>query len=268
MKGIVSFYQIAKKVNADFKIYFKHPFEINLFLESNLYNWNSNAADLQWNPASTEILYLMDDFNTNPKELIISSNKKKFIVYSNIDYSITINEGFNLDEQNAAWRRSFHELFKKSDYLNSKIVSLFLENKRIAIHTRFTSILGDFKDSSHKVVSNERKEEIRETIKNTVMEISKANQGDVIYVFSDSINFLNYIKRQTSCKVIEGDPKHIDYTKHSKVSIENHLKTFADFFVIAESETVFLLKTEEMHNSAFAKYAAIVGDKEFKTINI
>ena len=121
LKGIISFYQIAKETKADFKIYFKHPFELNLFLEPNLFDWNATEDDLKWHPFHTDILYLMDDFKANPKEYISKSNKRKFIVYANIDYSSTIHEGTDLKQQNDFWRLSFQELFKKSDYLNDEI---------------------------------------------------------------------------------------------------------------------------------------------------
>jgi hypothetical protein len=268
LKGIVSFYQIAQKVEADFKIYFKHPFELNFFLEPNLLDWNATEEDLKWNPMSTDILYLIDNFKVNPKVYISKSSKKKFIVYVNIDYSATTHEALNLKEQNDLWRISFHELFKKSDYLKTSLSSIASNNNTIAIHTRFTSILGDFKDTTQREVSDERKAAIMTSLKNSILEIATENPGKEIYVFSDSIRFLNDIKRHTPYKVIDGMPRHIDFDKNETVNIENHIKTFIDFFLIAESEEIFLLKTKEMYNSAFSRYAAIVGNKTFEIINM
>ncbi|MES2812685.1 MAG: hypothetical protein V4670_09465 [Bacteroidota bacterium] len=268
LKGIVSFYQIAKEVNADFKIYFKHPFELNLFLETNQFNWNATEDDLKWNPINTKILYLMDDFKINPKESISKSNKKKFIVYANIDYSVTIHEALDLNEQNDLWRISFNELFKKSNYLETALSSIVANNNTIAIHTRFTSILGDFKDTTKREVSDQRKIAIIEALKISILEIAKEYPEKEICVFSDSIRFLNEIKLNTPYKVLDGIPKHIDFDKKKQNVIEEHQKTFTDFFAIAESEKVFLLKTKEMYNSAFGKYAAIVGNCDFNIVSI
>jgi hypothetical protein len=263
LKGIISFYQIAKKINANFKIYFKHPFELNLFLEPNDYGWIANKEDLKRNPFTTKTLHLLDNFDANPLDVITKSNKKKFIVYSNIDYSKSINNELSSTEQEIKWRTSFFELFKKSDYLNKTLLALALNEKRIAIHTRFTSILGDFRDTTQNVVSEKRKQEIISEVTKSILEIETKNPEKTICIFSDSINFLNNIKETTNYKVIEGKPQHIDFDKKAESNIENHLKTFVDFFAIAESEQVYLLKSKEMYNSAFSKYAAIVGGKEF-----
>lgn len=268
LKGIVSFYQIAKSINANFKIYFKHPFELNLFLEPNQFNWNATEEDLNWNPLNTKILYLMDDFQTNPKELISNSEMKKFIVYANIDYSNMTDQTLDLDQQNKLWRTSFYELFNKSNYLKTALSSMILNNKTIAIHTRFTSILGDFKDSMQREVSDQRKTLIIEALKMSILKIAIENQGKEICVFSDSIRFLNEIRLNTSYKVFDGNPKHIDFDKKKTDEMGNHLKTFIDFFLIAECEKTFLLKTNEMYNSAFGKYAAIIGNSDFKVISL
>jgi hypothetical protein len=268
LKGIVSFYQIAKEVDADFKIYFKHPFELSLFLESNQLIWNASEEDLKWNPLDTKILYLNDDFEINPKEFILKSNKRKFIVYANIDYSNKIYAASDLKVQNDLWRTSFQELFRKSSYLETALLEAKPNKKSIAIHTRFTSILGDFKDSTKREVSALRKKEIIEALKMSILQIEKENPEKEICIFSDSILFLNEIKLNTHFKVFEGIPKHIDFDKKKQNSIDEHQKTFTDFFTIAQSEMVFLLKTKEMHNSAFGKYAAIIGSCDFKIVSI
>ena len=68
LKGIVSFYAISKEINADFKIYFKHPFQLDTFLEPNQYNWLATDSDLNWNPFQTKFLFLMDNFSFNWKK--------------------------------------------------------------------------------------------------------------------------------------------------------------------------------------------------------
>lgn len=263
LKGVVSFYQIAKKIDADFKIYFNNPFELKFFLEPNIYNWTATDCDLKWNPISTKMLYFMDDFKSNPYQIIKKSKKKKFIVFANIDYCKTINPELDIMKQNESWKKHYDELFKKSNYLDAKIASLNLKSDRIAIHTRFTSILGDFKDVGSKAVSVDRKNEIINDLKNQITRIEKQNTDKEIYIFSDSISFLNNIKSTTNYNVIDGTPQHIDFDKKNQNNMEKHLKTFIDFYAIANSQKIFLIRTKEMYNSAFSKYAAIVGGNEF-----
>ena len=267
LKGILSFYQVAKKTDADFKIYFKSPFDLNEFLVPNTYNWTSTDADLSWNPFSTKILYLMLNFDFNPIDYISKSNKKKFIVFCNIDYSKTINGSLNREELNIHWSKSFHELFKKSIYLDAEYSKLNIKENAIAIHTRFTSLFGDFKDSPKAIATKERKNEIKKSLKKEIDTIAFENKSMNIYVFSDSIQFLDFIKLETNYIVLDGKPQHIDSNNNSN-ELNDHIKTFLDFFAISACEKVFLIRTKDMYNSAFSKYAAIVGNKEFKVNNI
>ena len=70
---------------------------------------------------------------------------------------------------------------------------------------------------------------------------------------------------QTNFKTLSGTPKHVD-VKSDSSSMEDHLKTFTDFYFMSLSEQVFLLKIDSMYNSGFSKYAAIVGNKPFSII--
>ena len=267
LKGIISFYQVAKNLDADFKIYFKSPFDLKDFLVPNTYNWTSTHADLSWNPFSTKILYLMLNFDFNPLEYISKSNKKKFIVFCNVDYSRAINGALSQAEQHHHWSKSFHELFKKSAYLEAEYSTLNIQENAVAIHTRFTSLFGDFKDSPKGIATPERKEEIKNSLKKEIDAIAFENKSKSVYVFSDSIQFLDFIKSETNYIVLEGNPQHIDSYRTS-YELNGHIKTFLDFFVLSACEKVFLIRTNDMYNSAFSKYAAIVGNKEFKVNNI
>ena len=86
-----------------------------------------------------------------------------------------------------------------------------------------------------------------------------------VYVLSDSVIFLDYIRKNTTYKVLEGTPKHVDI-KNNDASLESHTKTLTDFFFIASSDSVYLLKEKKMYMSGFSKYAAILGDKPFEVI--
>ena len=266
-KGIISFYQVAKKIDADFKIYFKNPFDLINFLEPNTYNWVANEPDLSWNPLHTKILYLMLDFTFDPLDYISKSSKKKFIVFCNIDYSKTNNVAFDIKEQEKDWSICFQELFKKSTYLQSEYSQLNLTENSIAIHTRFTSLFGDFIDSPKRIATMERKNEIKNSLKIAIDAIALQNPFKTIYVFSDSIQFLDFIKSETNYAVLNGLPQHIDTDKNNN-ELKNHVKTFLDFFAISASEKVFLLLTNDMYNSAFSKYAAIVGGHSFSVVKI
>ncbi len=141
LKGVISFYEVAKKKNVDFKIHFNHPFYLSHFLESNEVNWQ--IEKLKFNPLQDEVLHLMNNFSVNPLELIHPTKKKNYFVYCNIDYLKTINSEFSDAEIATLWRNNYKQLFKESLLLQEAITKLPQE-KNIVCHTRFTSLMGDF----------------------------------------------------------------------------------------------------------------------------
>lgn len=264
LKGIMSFYEISKVLDYKFYIQFDKPFELKVLLEPNKVNWFIGRKDIKWHPTKTKLVYLVNNFNVNPLEIIKRSKANTFIVYANIDYFERIyNTSTNIDLENK-WRISFNELFKRTEFLNTKLESL--ENKNyIAIHTRFTSLMGDFTDSSVKIISEEKKRKLLVDLQFEINKILKESKHKC-YVFSDSTLFLQYIANKENIHLVEGNPFHMDdYNNISK--LEDHLKTMLDFFMIANSETVYFLKIKPMYHSSFSKYAALIGNKPFKVIS-
>lgn len=264
IKGIISFYEVAKQLNCNFKIRFDHPFDLSIYFKPNTYNWQIENNKVKFNPFDTQIVYLMDNFSANPKELIKQSKAKTILVYSNIDYLKAIHPALSPKQIEEKWQVNFNELFKKTSFLEQEL-SLLPQENHIVFHTRFTSLMGDFKDSTVKIISEEEKEQIQQALVKKIN--SKINQfpNTAVYILSDSILFLEFIKRNTKYKVLEGTPKHIGI-KDSSASIESHTKTLTDFFFIASADSVYLLKEPKMYNSSFSKYAAILGNKPFEII--
>lgn len=262
LKGVISFYEVAKKRNVDFKIHFNHPFHLSDFLEENEVNWQ--IENLKFNPFQDEVLYLMNNFEINPLELIHPTKKKNYFVYCNIDYLKTMNSQFSEIELTNLWRTNYKHLFKESLLLQEAIATLPQE-KNIVCHTRFTTLMGDFADTTSAVLNEEEKEILTNKILHKLNGIHQENENIPIYVLSDSVVFLNIIKEKTNFKTLSGTPKHVD-VKSGSSSIEEHLKTFTDFYFMSKSEEVFLLKIDKMYNSGFSRYAAIIGNKPFTVI--
>jgi len=263
LKGIVSFYEISKILNYEFYIQFDNPFNLSVFLEPNKVDWSIDKQSVRWQPFKTKLLYLMNDFNANPLEIIKNSNASTFIIYANIDYLPKMYNELITSEIEERWRTSFNELFVKSPYLLKKLSSM--EGKKYnSIHTRFTSLMGDFKDTTSKILTEENKEALLTKLNCKVEEIVKDSNNDC-YAFSDSLYFLEFISKNQLVQIVNGKPKHMD-NFNEESSIESHLKTILDFFLIANSEAIYFLKVNPMYHSSFSKYASIVGNKPFKTV--
>lgn len=267
MKGIISFYQTSKELDATFKIYFKKPFDLSHFLIPNEYDWVCDSSDLSWNPLDTKVLYLMLNFNFDPVKYISKSKKKKFIVFCNIDYSKSIYPQNSIENNELQWGKSFNQLFKKSNYLSNEFSKLAIKSNSIAFHTRFTTLFGDFKDSTKRVATETQKEAIKNLLLKAINTIVVKDVASDVYVFSDSIQFLTFIKNATNFIVLEGNPKHIDESENGS-DLQNHIKTFVDFFALSECSKVYLLHTEGMSGSGFSKYAAMVGNTKFEQVSL
>jgi hypothetical protein len=263
LKGIISFYDIAKQLDYDFFIQFNNPFNLDEFLEPNLYNWKILDKEVEFVLGKTKLVNCINQFDYNPLQDIKSSSKSTFLVYSNIDYLSKNNKELSTIEQEILWRNHFNYLFKKTPILEQGLNKI-KSNTYNSIHTRFTSLMGDFIDSTKAILTEVERTELISQLK-TQIEQLKENTSEQLYVFSDSSVFLNQIKESKIAEVLEGKPFHMDnYAGGS--TLEAHLKTMLDFFTIANSRHVYFLRVGKMYNSAFSKYAAIIGNKPFTKI--
>ncbi|MGB6269798.1 MAG: hypothetical protein WBF67_12400 [Olleya sp.] len=263
LKGIVSFYQIAKVLDYDFKILFDNPFELSTFLEPNAVDWVLKRSEISWHPTQSKYLYLVNDFKANPLQIIKNSKAKQFYVYANIDYSKTTFPELKSQALENKWREDFNNLFKKSELLDHKLQAISSESY-IAFHSRFTTLMGDFADTTTNILSEEDQEALSHQLLTIINRVIAKNDKKA-YVFSDSINFINFIKKHTDINVVEGNPFHMDNFNKSD-NLEGHLKTLIDFFMIAKSEKVYFLNVKPMYNSSFSKYAAIIGNTDFQVL--
>lgn len=262
-KGIISFYEISKILNFDFKLFFNHPFELKNFLLPNKVDWKINDNELNYFVFSTKILYLMNDFKANPLEVIKKTKAKTIIVYCNVDYLPLLYIDKNEEELNRIWRKNFLELFKISNFLKEKLEK-HSKQSRIVFHTRFTTLMGDFKDTTKLVLDETEKYDLIQKVVKRIDEIAILHLNKNIYVLSDSELFLKYIQINTNYKTLEGIPKHIENSNHD---IKFHSKTFLDFYFLIESNEVFFIRIDNMYNSGFSKYASIIGDKKYITLS-
>ncbi len=263
LKGIVSLYQIAKELDYDFKILFDNPFELSMFLEPNSIDWRFKRDNIKWYPTKTRCLYLINNFDANPLEIIKKSKANRFYVYANIDYSKVTFPNLKQEDLYENWRQNFNALFKKSNLLEEKLNAISAESF-IAFHSRFTSLMGDFKDTTTKLLSIDEKEKLSETLLKIIERVKKG-EGEKAYLFSDSINFIHKIKQQIDINTIDGNPFHMDNFDKAK-NTEGHLKTLVDFFLMSKSKKIYFLKVAPMYHSSFSKYAAIIGNTEFELL--
>lgn len=261
LRGMVAIYNICKEKDVDFKIFYNYPFELLDFLIPNEYNWQllDNQKIYSKNEAVDVVCmskgYLFGKINAMLQERYIfhklfDSKATLIRLYSNIQYM-----GNN-------YSRDFLHLFKPSALLQNEIEKqqLLIGGKYVSASFRFANLLGDIQDTYGIELKKSQKVELIESCKKAIVKIFNNNNVDKVLVTSDSNSFISELSEMDFVYVIPGKPGHLGYNGDYEVV----LKTFLDMYMIALAEKVYMVRTEQMYKSGFAKNASFIYNKPFE----
>jgi hypothetical protein len=261
LKAIIGCYYIAKENGYQFKIYFEKPFLLSKFLEpaDPINDWSLSEKQINRInklPISVGLL------NYHGIGKIPKLHKEIYQVRNFIGWNIL--QRNHIDNWCSLWNRLYNELFKPSNFLQSAINGLGVnENEYIAVHIRFVNALElSEPDYPQKPLGEKDKERLINSCIKKVKAIETRENINAI-VFSDSNLFL---KRSLDCNVsvLNGNVGHITYN-HSDGVV---LKMFLDLYAIARSKKVFSLRGTHLYASAFPLYGSVIGGKEFEIIEL
>lgn len=261
LKGFVSVYDVCKRFSIDFKIFHTFPYNLQDFLVPNRHDWTIGPDRISYNPKISEahiLRYLRiegeENYHKWRLEHILKNNTPQKHIYTNLE--LVSEDRFRL---------LFDELFKPSPLLQNEIAryKTLLTDNYISVSLRFTHLLGDSIDEYMKELDDTSKELLIDRCIDAIQDVIHDYPSRWILVNSDSSRFLNKV---VDCHlnyvfVIPGKPVHIDQVKNCDFC--SILKTFVDFFMITHATKVILIKSTEMYNSAFPRYAALIGNKPF-----
>lgn len=260
LKAIIAAYNQAKMNHLNFKIIYKVPFALEDYLEPSKVNWIADYADLEYSLGSTKFV------NEKNGWYLHALPGKQYHCYNykgDILPEIFEDSGFK-------WHELFSELFVPSHEVLDAVAKTGLRKKSYnAIHLRFVNALENFEDGYCNGLKTEAEKQnliirCRGGVKE-VLEKSNNDGIDKVVVFSDSKRFLDSL---SDMPVIVLDSKslgHISFTHdHDKI-----IKTFLDFFVMADAKTVYRIGANEMYlSSCFSLCAARAGNAEFIDIMV
>ncbi|MFV0170304.1 hypothetical protein OBK12_01215 [Empedobacter falsenii] len=258
--GIVSAYACSKDLGVDFKVFFESPYSLTDYLIPNKIDWEIKEKEISFNSKEAEATYIPAYSKHISYQLYIArkrlkSTKKQVHVYSNMRY-------FTKVEFNTL----FNELFQLSDPLKDKIKynTQYLSDKYISITFRFQQLLGDFEEGNFpKLKTEEEKQELINKCISKIKEIKQENpQFDKILVTSDSRIFLDCANQLDYVYIIPGDIVHMDFVE-SKDLFEEHLKSFVDFFMLANADKIYLANFKPLYPSTFPETASYLNNTEF-----
>lgn len=264
-KGMLSLYMWCKDHNKVFKIHFVEPFRLENYLDENVCKWVIQDDDVCYDVDNIDVeAFLMEPVLAVPEvQCKIQELQEKWQDEHLKSSKCQVHVYTNMRCGNHRFSELFNDLFKPSERLQREIElqQKHLTNKYISISFRFTTLLGDFTDCTGEPLSEPRREEL---IKQSLIAIEKikasAPSHNVVLVTADSERFLKEVTKVLGVYVIPGKVGHIDYDYGDDVN----MKTFLDFFLISGAQKVYLAKGPGMYNSAFAKTAALVNNRDFE----
>ncbi|WP_455585080.1 hypothetical protein [Bacteroides sp.] len=252
-KAIVGSYYIAKLNGFEFKIIFEYPFKLSYYLDYVSDSWIANKKDLSYSLRNSRILA----YNGGGRLPTLNKRVKQYHIYCYIGYDIL--ETNKVQNYQELWGELFRELFKPTIILKQALNKIPLkENDFISVHLRFVNALEQFEKNQFNVLSNKMKEKLIQKCLNAVKKIIDQYPNKKVVIFSDSITFLNKVKKELPVIVLEGSVGHISFRNTEDVV----LKTFVDFYTMSKSEKVIRILTKEIYATVFSYYAALAGGKK------
>lgn len=258
LRGCLGIYSLCKKHNIPFFINWTYPFDLRLFLKPNVYNWEINSEDIIYeSPYSQPIATYISGLKFG--ETIID----KYFILRNIlcskhtQYHIYTNSIIS----ESKWPDLFQELFKPSPVLEQalKIHKANLKDSYYSFTFRFQQLLGDFKEGKYATLEESEQENLIHKCLNELTSLISKIPSKKVLVTSDSITFLNRLKNNPQIYIVPGTIAHMNFQADNNTFI----KSFVDFYLIMGASKVFLMKTSDMYNSGFPRFAAQIGNKPF-----
>ena len=263
LKGAISVYAVSKVQKKDFRINFTYPFELQKYLEPNWYDWTIEKKDVVYSFPHSRPLFLYGECYAPDR--LFKNRKCEAHFYYGYDSLNVINERCGTDFE---WGQLYRELFKPTVYLQQYIDHYRQELGReyIVVHTRFLNLLGDKVETDiNPELPQPERDRLMSQMRDKNKELAKKNNSMRVMLASDSMTFIEYMKREMpEIYVIPGMVKHID-TAGETNDAEN-IKMFLDYYLISYAKKVYSLVGKGMWPSAFPEYAAKIGAIEFMRI--
>ena len=262
IRGITSIYHFCKDHQIPFYLNYTYPFKMEDYLEPNLYNWKIAQQEISYHPEESEpVILTLDQVPSKLHRLYLNRllqkhPKKQLHIYTN-----TL-----LEDRH--YSKDFEELFKPSKRLQKSLTEHAnqLPHSYIAMVFRFQQLLGDFKEDGYKILSPNERETLIEKCIQKVEEIHSLQHPDKqVLITSDSTTFLERIcQAKEYVHIIPGKVVHMDYTHNAAYEI--YMKSFLDMLLLSAADKIYLLQTEDMYHSGFAKRAALLKNKPYDEI--
>ena len=259
--GLVSTYCYCKEHNKTFKVYFKSPYKLESFLLPNLYDWRIDESEISYNILDSCPVYISCNMENNILQRRMANRKlnkrcKQIHVYTNMRY---FQDNFS---------SLFEHLFEPTQLLHKVIMQNVqtIHSDYISITFRFQQLLGDFKEGNFPILPEDERELLIDNCLRKIEDIHKMHPTLKVLVTSDSHSFLMKAATIDYVYIIPGNIVHMDFSDETDINI--HLKSFVDLFVISKAQKVYLVYSDLLYRSSFAKTASLLSGTLYEEIKL
>lgn len=262
--GIVSAFQYCQEHEIEFRINFVYPFQLEQFLVPNEYDWRIRSDEISYNIFQSKPLYISlfsHKIETMQKyaEARLKTKFEQVHLYSNMIY-------FSKKD----FKYYFNILFKKSNILDNAVKENLarIKGSYISITFRFQQLLGDLRETGFRILENElEKEELINRCINCIEKLFEKTKSKIL-VTSDSITFLESVKKLPYVYIIPGKIVHMDYvSKQDSVGLTTHMKSFVDLFMLANAKAIYLADIFPLYHSSFPMVASWIYGKDYYVVD-
>ena len=264
LRAITSIYHFCKENGLVFKINFVHPFCLDSFLVPNTYDWKVGADEIRYGKNISIPMAILSYARIFGEKKNIELQKEQLSrLNSLLDKQIHLYSNCFCNDD--SFYDDFHQLFKPSTRLERLLQSFISEIGKpyISASFRFTQLLGDLKDTyGQPLREDDQKKLISKCIRGLDNIHQKHPKFGKILVTSDSSTFLKEVSKLHYVYIVPGSVGHIAQSDDDGVAE----RAFVDMFLVANAKKAYMLRTQEMFKSGFAKRGAMIGGIEFEEI--
>lgn len=257
LRSFVTYYGYCLEHGLRFAIHFDFPFRLEDYLVPNEYDWLLRPGELTFNSRQAHAVYMDNTSDEGPRELRYQRRMSHKLLSDRRYVQHHVYSSFYYDEAN--FGRYFHRLFRPSERVEAALAPCreALGERYISVSARFLELLGDFREP--KATLRLEEPERVALIERCVSQVEKLHSTHPdcrILVTSDSVRFLDACRRLPYVYIAEGKISHVDVAGES-----DHTKTFVDFLLISEADTVYQIQTGPMYGGNFSLRAAQAGGR-------
>lgn len=259
VKGMLSVYELACLTGRTFGVSTGETFPLDGLIEPATFDWRIARRDLRWHPFSTGF-HVSRDRWVDAFPALRDARWRTLFVETNLDYFEELHPELDEAARNALWSKRYHELFRLAPALEREVAAI-ADRQAIAVHARFTSLLGDFRDVTLRVLPPGERDALLAACTARLRALVAEHPARRIIVMSDSVTFLRAAAAVDPRVVtLPGTPTHLDHEHAVRAALH---KTLLDFNVMCRCARIIQLRLGPMYDSAFSRYAALVHGAPF-----